>query len=234
MNNPRSRKAARGAAVALLSIVIAGCQMQSGNPSSTGDSAAQPQGQADGNSSERTNGPQQTFNKDKNNGDSPVVPASGDDAKSEADATTESTALKNTAKEGKAELKWDPKAPKLRQISIADSQASLDKLLGQPSESYSLDDGGDELTVHEYKGYSIGFDASKKVKFIEVFESDAVTDLNGLRVGDSEKTALTLLGKPETHTSSVIAYKASGALLKLDLDPENNQIISIKLFADSE
>jgi len=232
LNNPKSRRAARWAAVALLSIIIAGCQIQSDSPSSVSDGNAQPSGQAEG-SSTPTDSPQQIMNNSKTNGESPVIHISEDNEKSEADAKTESTATKNTANESKAEKKWDPKAPRLRQIAISDLQSALDKSLGKPAESYNFEDGSDQLTVHEYSGYSIGFGKNKKVKFIEIFDSETVTDLNGLRVGDNEKTAISLLGKPDTHTASVLAYKADGALLKLDLDPENNKIISIKLFADS-
>ncbi|GGD56016.1 hypothetical protein [Paenibacillus nasutitermitis] len=232
MNSLKSRIAVRLVSAALLSLMIAGCQIQTGGPSSISDGNSQPNGQADGNSTP-TDSPQQTINKSKTNGESPVIHVSGDNEKSEADAKTESTTLKNTASESNAEKKWDPQAPMLRQIAVLDLQSDLDKSLGKPAESYTFEDGGDQLTVHEYSGYSIGFGQNKKVKFIEVFDSKASTGLNGLRVGDPEKSALNLLGKPDTHTASVLAYKAKDALLKLDLDPENNKIISIKLFADS-
>jgi hypothetical protein len=227
-----SRLAARWAAIALLSVIIAGCQIEANTPSSVTVSDNSHSGQAGGDSGLQAESPQQTFNNSKNAGDIPVVNAIANEEKTGiADAKMESSPGKTSQKE---EKKWDPGAPKLHGISIGDPQSGLAEKLGKPIDSYSFEAEDETLTVNEYSGFSVGLGPNKKVKFVEVFDSGAATGLNGLRVGHDVNAAVKLLGKPETHTASLLAYKAAGALLKLDLDPDDNTIVSIKLFLNSE
>ncbi|SFS60174.1 hypothetical protein [Paenibacillus sp. BC26] len=149
-----------------------------------------------------------------------------------ADATTESTTGKAGTKQAvaKEEPKWDSKAPKLHGISVGDAKSALDTRLGKQTDSYTIEDEKETITVLEYPGFSVGYGADKKVRFVEVFEKTVASGLSGLRVGDSENAVTTALGKPTTHTASVLAYQASGALLKLDLDPQTKKVLSMKLF----
>ncbi|SDW55928.1 hypothetical protein [Paenibacillus sp. CF384] len=149
-----------------------------------------------------------------------------------ADAQTESSTGKAGTKQAavKEEPKWDPKAPKLHGISIGDAKTVLDLRLGKQTDSYMIKDEKETITVIEYPGFSIGYGSDKKVRFVEVFEKNVSSSLSGLRVGDSESAVTTALGKPTTHTASVLAYQATGALLKLDLDPETKKVLSMKLF----
>ncbi|QYR23533.1 hypothetical protein KZ483_11805 [Paenibacillus sp. sptzw28] len=227
-----SRLAARWAAIALLSVIIAGCQIEAHTPSSVTVSGNSQPGQADSDSGNRAESPQQTFNNNKNTGDIPVVNAIANEEKTGiADAKMESSPGKASQKE---EKKWNPEAPKLHGISIGDAQSGLAEKLGKPIDSYSFEDEDETLIVNEYSGFSVGLGQNKKVKFVEVFDSGAMTGLNGLRVGQDVNSAVKLLGKPDTHTASLLAYNASGALLKLDLDPDDNTIVSIKLFLNSD
>ncbi len=87
--------------------------------------------------------------------------------------------------------------------------------------------------VSEYKGFWVGFDTKNKVKFVEIFDSEVKTDLNGLKIGQPGEDAIKALGKPSNHNTYTLGYKADGAFLKLDLDPQNNEVTSIKLFVQA-
>ncbi|MFC5650430.1 hypothetical protein ACFPYJ_15130 [Paenibacillus solisilvae] len=236
---PLPVKPLRYAIITAAAVMISGCQI-SLPYSNAENSTYQPKpNQATAVSDHVSNSPQKSFdNKDSIGGEVPVVNAVADDTKASApDAQTESTTAANktpSSQAAKEEKQWDSKAPKLHGIAIDDSKAIIETKLGKPSDSYTYDDEDETLTINEYVTFSVGFGKNKKVKFIEVFDRKCVTDLNGLRVGDNETAAVKALGKPDTHTTSVLTYQATNSLLKLDLDPDNNEIISIKLFLNSE
>ena len=224
--------------VAAAAVTISGCQMSLPYSSSETDSFKPEPSKAAAISGHVGDSPQKTFNiKDSLSGEVPVVNAIGDNTKASApNAQTESTTTNKTpaSQAVKEENKWDPKSPRLHGIAINDSRTIIESKLGKPSDSYTYDDEDEAITINEYVTFSVGFGKNKKVKFIEVFDRKSVTDLNGLRVGDNESLAVKLLGKPDTHTTSVLIYKAANSLLKLDLDPDTNEIISIKLFLNTE
>jgi len=128
---------------------------------------------------------------------------------------------------------WQVDAPLLHGIAIGDTHASVVKQFGKPQDSYKLEEETDPVTVLEYEGFAVGFNAKKKTQFIELFEKNIQAGLSGLQIGDNPESALLALGKPEKQTAYLLTYKANKALLKLDLDPEHNEIISIKLLAIS-
>ncbi|MBW7476982.1 hypothetical protein K0T92_19880 [Paenibacillus oenotherae] len=225
--------AARSAAIALFTIIIAGCQTETDLTVQAGNSGVSQSGVA-----KTTDSPQKIYNNNPDaNHTNPVVNTIVEDGISDAPtARTESSAAKNNppaVKTEKTENKWDSSKPQLHGIGIGDQLAAAERKLGKPIDKYSFEDESETLTVHEYKGFSVGYGKDKVVRFIEVFDSETVTDLNGLRIGDDESAAIKALGKPDTHTTTVLSYKAAGALLKLDMDPERNEIISIKLFSQT-
>lgn len=225
MNQATVRIAARTAAIALLSILVAGCQTETDRHIPVSDTGISSSGLA-----KTTDSPQKIYN-DADNDTNPVVNTIIDEGVSDVPAAqTESSTTKTAPSTSKSESKWDSSSPKLHGIGIGDAQAATERKLGKPADKYSYEDENETLTIHEYKGFSIGYGKDKAVRFIEVFDGETVTDLNGLRIGDTENAAIKALGKPDTHTASVLSYKAAGALLKLDLDPDKNEIISIKLF----
>ncbi|WP_219837856.1 hypothetical protein [Paenibacillus sp. R14(2021)] len=228
-----ARPAAYAAAAALLAVSITGCQFESAAPlGNASDSNTAVNGKPAG-VSRATGSPQQTFDDTKGGNIGPsaadATPDDGNDAA--AASTSGKTGEKPASTSAKPGQEWDSRAPKLHGIALGDAKSALDSKFGKPTDTYVLDDDKEKLAVSEYRAFSIGYSADKKAKFIEVFDKSAASGLNGLRVGDEEGTAVKVLGKPHTHTSSVLVYEASGALLKLDLDPANHQILSIKLFS---
>ncbi|MFC4810095.1 hypothetical protein [Paenibacillus sp. GCM10023250] len=233
MNTGYPLRAAGATALMLLAVTLAGCQLRAADLPAGGDNAG---GQAAPQNAHPslTDSPQKAYDNKSRNVGAPVTGGLTGGKGADPDSVTESSAGGKTVPSAKTEETWNAKAPKLFGIAIGEAEASASAKLGKPSEAYPLDDEGGTLSVKEYAACSVGFSPDKKVKFVEVFGRSAATGLGGLRVGDTASAAVKKLGEPDTHTGSVLAYDADGALLKLDLDPENERILSIKLFASAE
>ncbi|MFX3633061.1 MAG: hypothetical protein ACE3L7_12200 [Candidatus Pristimantibacillus sp.] len=227
--------AAKMAAVLTFSLLAAGCQTGSGPESVTTLSnenvnqaeVTYPQG----------NTPQKSYLEDRNKlKPDPEIPivntAEGSDHK--GDAVAESTnGGKAAATTQNEEPQWDASKPILLGASIGESNAEMKKRFGTSSDIYTLEDDTDPIEVHEYKGFAIGLNNKNKIQYIEVYDSAVSTGLSGLRVGDKPDTAVKVLGKPKTQNSYIITYEGKGTLLKIDLDPDRNKIVSIKLLAQA-
>jgi hypothetical protein len=129
------------------------------------------------------------------------------------------------------ETKWDKEKPTLAGISLALLKTDVKAKLGNPADSYSQEGDAGSIGICDYDGLSIGFDSEQQgVLFIEVYSVNVATGLNGVKVGDLEDIAVKALGKPDSQSSYLLTYKTTNSLLKLDLDPESHEILSIKLF----
>ncbi|WP_199619667.1 hypothetical protein [Paenibacillus alkalitolerans] len=115
-----------------------------------------------------------------------------------------------------------------------DTQSDLDAVhtrFGKPAETYSLPDDTSNATVYAYPGFAIGI-SNGTVLFVEVNSSAINPGLNGFRVGGTVDEAIAAIGKPSSQTDYVLAYNNNGVILKLDVDPKNKQIQSVKLFPE--
>ncbi|EFM08526.1 conserved hypothetical protein [Paenibacillus curdlanolyticus YK9] len=147
--------------------------------------------------------------------------------------TAEATGASN-AKAKTAEPKWDKEHPSLAGITIGQQQTDVKATHGDPVDAYAQDDGANRIDIIEYDGYSVGFGTGKKgVLFVEIHAKSVATGLSGLRVGDMEDKAVKALGKPDAQSAYLIAYQGKQSVLKLDIDPEKHEIVSIKLFIES-
>lgn len=124
--------------------------------------------------------------------------------------------------------------PLLLGIAIGDTQENVSKLHGNALSTYVMEDADDPITVYEYDGYHVGFNAAKKVEFVEVTSSDEDPGLNGLRLEQSTADAAKALGKPDSSTDYVMTYKTKSTVLKLDIDTKSKTVQSIKLFGRTE
>ncbi|WP_274650248.1 hypothetical protein [Paenibacillus humicola] len=231
MKRTASQTVARAAAIFLLSVVIVGCQSETGGGKAA-DSYAAETGQA-GTGADVPGSPQQAYHTSpKENGEIPVVTVSESEKPGPEGAKMDASpgTGPNT---GDPAGRWDPKAPALSGISLGGLQAAALDKLGKPKDSYPLSSGGETISVREFDGFSIGT-AGGKVIFVEVYGKQADPGLNGLRIGDRADAAAKALGKPDTNTGSVMTYKAGHALLKLDVDPKTERIVSIKLFSTAD
>lgn len=224
-------KAAVLAAASALVILLAGCQSESTAPS---DSYTSNSGLIYDQSENDPDSPQKTYSEQTNNGlftDEPH--ANSADVTSGTNAVTStlhnSEDDKGTVKTESDDAAWTSTAPMLHGVAIGDSDSKVIKLFGKEIDSYTLEEETEKIKVLEYDGFAIGINDSKAVQYIEVYGIGISAGLSGLKVGDKPDKALQMLGKPKKQTTYLLTYEASGALLKLDLDPEQNEIVSIKL-----
>ncbi|MCR2803781.1 hypothetical protein [Paenibacillus soyae] len=127
---------------------------------------------------------------------------------------------------------WNVDAPMLKGISLKDSRTDIIKQYGSPYDSYSLNDPSGEIEVLEYDGYSVGIDPLHTVHFVEVYDPEVSTELGGLRVGRAPDIAELELGEPKEESDFLLLYEARGASLRIELDPQRNEIVAVKLIAE--
>ncbi len=156
-----------------------------------------------------------------------------------ASAGNASGAVPAPKKQGPGEAKpvnittqYDPNKPTLLGLSTSSTLRHVQETFGESYETYRMTDVNPPVTVHQYHGFSIGFNPGGNVVFVEVQSADINPGLGGLRLKQSTEDAVKALGKPNTNTRFVMTYRAGGVILRLDLDPKTDQIQSIKLFAD--
>lgn len=149
-----------------------------------------------------------------------------------------STEKSNSKSNGTVDAKISDKLPftqsnpTLLGLTVKSSVDEVKANFGKPNGQFIMDDNTDPITVYDYTRFLIGFDKKNQLRFIEIRSTDMETGLNGLKLGDPLAEVYKSLGKPDVNTNLVLTYKASGATLKIDLDPKTQTVNSIKLFAE--
>lgn len=216
-------------------LMLAGCQ------------AAEPPGGGSGNTIVVTeeitlDGPQKSYLEDRNkdkassdtgNGLPGGIASAVDGASAEASSVKQDSDGAASDDSKKDIGTWNKKQPALHGIAIGTKDAKVASILGKELDSYVLEEETNRIRVAEYDGLSIGFNAKGAVHFVEVYGSEPSSGLNGLKIGDNPDLAIRKLGKPESQSEFLLTYHAQGAWLKLDIDPGNNQIVSMKLIAST-
>ncbi|RJE90849.1 hypothetical protein D3P07_01800 [Paenibacillus sp. 1011MAR3C5] len=147
-------------------------------------------------------------------------------------ASTETSSLNKTGPGNSGQPdQWNLESPRLKGVAIGDSNEVIHGYFGQAEDSYHLEEEAESIRVLEYDGFSIGLDQGGFVHFVEVFGSDTLAGLSGLRIGDEPEKALKELGKPDSRSDYLFIYDAAGATLKLDVNPDRDEIVSMKLLA---
>src|SRR5690606_30227759 len=98
------------------------------------------------------------------------------------------------------------------------------------SSESSMSDG-QTLTILEYPGFRFGANEDKAIVFIEVTSDQITPGLNQFRVGQTVEEAQKALGPANSLNEYVMIYSFEHLILKCDLNPNNETVISIKLFA---
>lgn len=172
--------------------------------------------------------PQKSY--DQNNGATAPLPSHTPDR--ESSTVTSSVNKTNPGTSGQADH-WSLDNPRLKGVAIGDSNEVIHRFFGQAEDSYRLEESTGSIHVLEYDGFSIGLDERNCVHFIEVFGTNTLAGLSGLRIGDDPEKALKELGKPDTRSDYLFIYDAAGATLKLDVNPDRDEIVAMKLIAQS-
>jgi hypothetical protein len=125
---------------------------------------------------------------------------------------------------------YQEEKPTLLGLSLHTPKDDVLAKLGPAKNKFVMDDDTDPVTVYEYADFSVGFNKSDALEFVDIRSADIDPGLHGLRLGQKAEDAVKALGKPDTNSSFVLTYKSQGTFLKLDLDPKEGTIRSIKLF----
>lgn len=174
--------------------------------------------------------PQKTYLQGQENGKYGSEPVSNSANASGGDTSAESSGGSGaTRTSGKQQ--WNAAHPVMLGLAIGDSNAKVSERYGKAADIYSLEDDSETIEVHEYKGFAVGINEKKKIQYIEVYDKSIATGLSGIQVEDPAKDVLNALGKPSSQNSYIITYQGKDSLLKFDLDPEHDKIVSIKLLA---
>lgn len=126
---------------------------------------------------------------------------------------------------------FQPKNPSLANIKLGSSDKDVVKKYGLPADTYLLPGDKQTVNIWEYEGYSIGLNENDKVVYVEISSSDVSTGIRGLLYGMSGSEAAQLLGIAKDDHTNVLAIEVSGGWLKLDLDPDTQKVLSLKLLS---
>ncbi|QJD81896.1 hypothetical protein [Cohnella herbarum] len=138
---------------------------------------------------------------------------------------------KSTEPEDAPNPAFQPKSPSLASIKLGVSDKEVVKRYGLPSDTYLLPGDKQTVNIWEYDGYSIGLNDKDKVVYVEISSSGVNTGIQGLLYGMSGSEAAQLLGIPNEDHTNVLALEVSGGWLKLDLDPDTQKVLSLKLLS---
>ncbi|KRE69799.1 hypothetical protein [Paenibacillus sp. Soil750] len=142
------------------------------------------------------------------------------------------TSPKPTAKpKVKAEDAYQQEKPTLMGLKLGTPKASVLERFGKVKKQFVMEE--DNIEVYDFNDFSVGFNSKGTLEFVDVHSIDIDPGLHGLRLGQSQQDAIAILGKPDSNSTYVLSYKSQGTLLKIDIDPHDNTIQSIKLFANS-
>lgn len=128
---------------------------------------------------------------------------------------------------------FDPVHPTLLGIALYDSDTSIAQRYGDAFAKYVLPGDGSSIDIWEYAGYVFGFDTRGRVVYIEITSGEVSTGIAGLRTGMPGAEAADLLEisyHPESH---VLNLELDKGWLKVDLDPDSHEVLSIKLIGIS-
>lgn len=126
---------------------------------------------------------------------------------------------------------FDLKNPSIIGLKLGDSYEKVLALWGKSKTIFPIDDPDGPFTIYTYSSFSIGINTDKKVMFISVDSKEIDPGLGGVRVQQSIEDLIRLLGSPQSKTEVVVNYMSDTTILKIDIDAQTNQILSIKLFS---
>jgi hypothetical protein len=168
--------------------------------------------------------PQKTYLQGQEEGQTGSEPMSLDEGGDTSAASTGGSSTKQASA-------WNASHPIMLGLSIGDSNKLVAERFGKANDIYSLEDKSESIEVHEYKGFAVGINDKHTIQYIEVYDKSIVTGLSGVHVEDRSDAVLKALGKPSSQNSFIITYEGKDSLLKIDLDPDHDKIVSIKLLA---
>jgi hypothetical protein len=126
---------------------------------------------------------------------------------------------------------FQPEFPSLGGIKLGASDKDVFAKYGLPIDTYPLPGDKQSIEIWEYKGISIGINTKNAVVYVEITSSDVNTGIKGLSNGMKGTEAGLLLGVPEGDLTNVLTLEVTGGWFKLDLDPDTQKVLSMKLLS---
>ncbi|MFD2329670.1 hypothetical protein ACFSR7_10500 [Cohnella sp. GCM10020058] len=124
--------------------------------------------------------------------------------------------------------------PRLGGISLGMTLTDAENEIGGPAgDSYTLPDAGRTVELREYDGLTVGFDASEHVVYVEITSAAVPSGLPNVEVGSSTEDAARSLSLKATPSSSSMTADVDGGILRLDLDPVADEVVTIKLIGSA-
>ncbi|MFC7152611.1 hypothetical protein ACFQMJ_29095 [Cohnella cellulosilytica] len=124
---------------------------------------------------------------------------------------------------------FQAKSPSLAYLKLGYTDKDVIKRYGTPKDTYPLPDDAETIEIWEYDGLSVGLNERDKVVYIEIASKTVDTGIEKLDYGMKGAQAAELLGIPEGSRTNVLSLEVSGGWLKLDLDPDTQNVLALKL-----
>ncbi|WP_229757521.1 DUF4309 domain-containing protein [Paenibacillus marchantiophytorum] len=145
---------------------------------------------------------------------------------------TPASSKPSTKPKVKAEDAYQQEKPTLMGLKLGTSKTAVLDRFGKAKKQFVMDEDEEAIQVYDFTDFSVGFNKKDTLEFVDVHSTEIDPGLRGLHLGQKAQDAIAILGKPDSNTTYVLSYKSQGTLLKLDIDPGEGTIQSIKLFAD--
>ncbi|MDG0790098.1 hypothetical protein OMP38_03945 [Cohnella ginsengisoli] len=124
--------------------------------------------------------------------------------------------------------------PRLGGISLGMTLADAEAEIGGPAgDSYTLTEAGHTVELREYGGLTIGVDSSEHVVYVEISSASVSSGLPNVEVGSPTADAARSLSLKAVPSSSSMTSDVEGGILRLDLDPVTDEVVTIKLIGSS-
>ncbi|OXS58050.1 hypothetical protein B1A99_15585 [Cohnella sp. CIP 111063] len=121
------------------------------------------------------------------------------------------------------------KSPSLAHLKLGYTDKEVVKRYGLPEETYPLPGDEETIEIWEYDGLSVGLNEQDKVVYIEISSKKVDTGIENLDYGMNGSQAAELLGLPGDGQMNVLSLEVTGGWLKIDLDPDTQKVLSLKL-----
>lgn len=109
------------------------------------------------------------------------------------------------------------------------SEKDVLSLMGKPSQQYDLPIGDESVRMNEYDRMTVGYGSLGTVVYAEISAAGARTGIPGVQIGSEGQAAAAALGLPFFPDSQVLSCPVTGGLLKIDLAPDTQRVLSVKL-----
>ncbi|MBB6729418.1 hypothetical protein [Cohnella zeiphila] len=144
----------------------------------------------------------------------------------------DAAAASRDERDSPSDVAFDSRNPTLAGLALGMKQSEVDKRLGSSASEYDLPTAGGTVHMAEYDVATVGFGPGSSVVYVEVSKPGADSGLLDIGVGQRGKQAAGTLGLPFASETRVLSEPVEGGLLKIDLEPAAQMVVSIKLIGE--